>query len=59
MITLEITTTEYLDLAGKCAAFEEKINAFARYVNSTDFSVDRKVCGAILGFEVEDVSDKS
>lgn len=50
-----ISVDEYKDLqekAEKYAKLTGRVEAFADYVNSYGFSVDREICGAILGFEV-------
>lgn len=31
-----------------------RVNAFAAYVKSKRYSIDREVCAAMLGFELED-----
>lgn len=38
--------------AEKYANLSGRVEAFADYVNAYGFSVDREICGAILGFEV-------
>lgn len=34
-----------------------RVDAFADYVRSCDFSVNRECCAAILGFNLEDSAD--
>lgn len=35
-----------------------RIKAFAAYVNSTKYSIERELCAAMLGFELEDEEEK-
>ena len=33
---------------------EGRIKAFAAYVNSTKYSIEREICASMLGFELEE-----
>lgn len=51
-----ISLDEYRELRGKaemCNVLEGRLAAFRDYVNVKEYSIDRDVCGAILGFPVE------
>lgn len=46
-----ISAEEYKELIKKTA----RIEAFTEYVNSEELSIDRRMCGIFLGFEVNEV----
>ena len=33
--------------------FKGRVDAFVGYVNKTEFSLDREICAAMLGFELK------
>ncbi|WP_022750813.1 hypothetical protein [Eubacterium sp. 14-2] len=47
---LTVSVEEYKELIEKSA----RIEAFREYVNAEGFSVDRRMCGIFLGFEVNE-----
>ena len=48
--TVVVDKEEY----GNLMAMKGKLIAFKDYVLATEFSVDRKICAAILGFELQE-----
>lgn len=46
-----ISVEEYKELIEKSA----RIEAFSEYVNDEGLSIDRRMCGLFLGFEVNEV----
>lgn len=57
---ITITTKEYKELveaAVKVDVASVRIEAFADFVNSEKYSIDREDCGRYLGFEVIEEED--
>lgn len=53
MEQITISTEEYKTLVEKAAVSETRLKAFSEFVNSTKYSIDREMCGILLGFEVK------
>ena len=49
----EIPKDEYR----KLTELKGRVDAFSGYVNKTNFSVDREICAAMLGFELKKVGE--
>lgn len=46
------------NLAEKLFELVGRVKAFAAYVNSTKYSIERELCASMLGFELENEEEK-
>lgn len=53
MREITISIEEYKELTEKSA----RIEVFREYVNSERLSIERKMCGIFLGFEVDEIEE--
>lgn len=51
--TITISVEEYKELVETSAS----VKAFARYVNRSNYAIDREKCGDILGFDLAEKED--